>query len=97
MDKAKHTPGPWEAVDSMTVRTPFSAGGFMVCNLPCHTPDDERRANACLIAAAPELLEALTMALPYVECSSGDECYKPGAIDKICKQIRAVIAKAEGN
>ena len=56
---AKHTPGPWEAVDSMTVRTPLSAGGFMVADLPCHTPHEERIANAKLIAAAPELLVAL--------------------------------------
>ena len=56
---AKHTPGPWEAVDSMTVRTPLSAGGFMVADLPCHTPHGERIANAKLIAAAPELLVAL--------------------------------------
>ncbi len=54
-------------------------------------------ANAQLIAAAPELLDALVLALPYIEVvESEDEGYKPGAVAKLTKQIRAAITKAGG-
>lgn len=61
---AGHTPGPWEAVDSMTVRGPFAMGdsdkpGLLVASLPVELPPGERAANARLIAAAPAMLETL--------------------------------------
>jgi hypothetical protein len=54
----KHTDGPWEAIDT---------GGFPynirskddVFVAACFTVRDETAANAKLIAAAPELLDAL--------------------------------------
>lgn len=52
--------------------------------------------DARLIAAAPELLDALILALPYVETAEADEGYKPGAVAKVSAAIRAAIAKAEG-
>ena len=67
MADAKHTAGPWEAVDSMTVRGPFAMGdkekpGLEICTLPHWTPPEERAANAHLIAAAPLMLQALVEA-----------------------------------
>jgi hypothetical protein len=64
MSAATHTPGPWEALDSMTVRGPFAMGdeekpGFLIAQLPNYTPAEERAANARLIAMAPTMLEAL--------------------------------------
>lgn len=47
-----------------------------------------RRANA-----AGDLLELLTLALPYVE--EGEQFNKPSCRD-LSKKIRAAIAKAEG-
>jgi hypothetical protein len=41
-----------------------------------------------------ELLEALHVALPFVEDAEDDECYKPGAVSKALKTIRAAISKA---
>jgi hypothetical protein len=53
----------------------------------------ESEANARLIAAAPELLEALTLALPSVEES--EQFNRPGAL-RLSERIRALLAKAEG-
>lgn len=57
--EAKHTAGPWEAVSNLvrTARTP-TGGGFMVAECPANI--GSRLEDARLIAAAPELLEALT-------------------------------------
>lgn len=48
------------------------------------------------IAAAPDLLEALVDALPFVEFAETDDGYKPGAVRTVSTRIRAAIAKAEG-
>ena len=66
----KHTPGPWKfRDDSKFFKTnPFSVyiqGGGVhsaaIANIPRKQtiPEEEARANALLIAAAPELLAAL--------------------------------------
>lgn len=66
MGNGKHTPGPW-AVKSGSVwtkhscyedATQFARIAYMDRDCP-HTRPTERDANARLIAAAPELLEAL--------------------------------------
>jgi len=49
-----------------------------------------------LIKAAPDLLDTLVLALPYVECAEDDPTYKPGAVAKVVKKIHAAIAKATG-
>lgn len=97
---AKHTPGPWEAVDSMTVRTPLSAGGFMVADLPCHTPHGERIANAKLIAAAPELLAAANAFVELYEAFEivvGTENGSTNRVHCALDAARAAIAKAKGD
>lgn len=55
----------------------------------------EQESYAKLIAAAPQLLDALVMALPYVETALQDQGYKPGAVDRMVKQIREAIALTE--
>lgn len=54
--EATHTPGPWY-VKSPQGQAQVWAGNMGVCN--CWDRDDESLANARLIAAAPEMLEAL--------------------------------------
>ena len=53
-------------------------------------------AHGPYVSAAPDLLDALIVALPYIETAELDEAYKPGAVSKVSKQIRDAIAKAEG-
>ena len=55
----------------------------------------ETAAKAALIEAAPDLLEALVMALPYVETALEDMGYKPGVVDKKVQQIRDALSKAD--
>lgn len=64
-----HTPGPWFVDEwnrgSLTVRSDDSGP---IAELPDWIPEhkEEERANARLIAAAPELLEAIKLARDYV-------------------------------
>ena len=94
---SKHTQGPWKA-DGYSIRQ-SSTGTRHVAEIaytgPHHTPPEEYpkscrlqdEANARLIAAAPELLEALQGMLDgYDDDYTHDE--------PPCKAARAVIAKA---
>lgn len=54
----------------------------------------EQKANAHLIAAAPDMFDALLTALPYIESAEEDEAYKPGVVAKVTAQIRDALAKA---
>jgi len=51
--------------------------------------------RARLMSAAPELLDALYIALPFVEDHEDSEVYKPGVVKDAVKKIRAAIASAE--
>jgi len=84
MNKHKHTPGPWEVFESHT--GPYvidSAEQAAVCKLEWCL---EAKANARLIAAAPELLDALRLVLAHAGALTGADW----------TAIRAAIAKAEG-
>jgi hypothetical protein len=52
------------------------------------------KANARLIIAAPDLLEALCTALPFVEDHEDSNVYKAGAVARAVREIRAAIEKA---
>lgn len=88
---SKHTPGPWKvaaipgaviAVDNTTIAKVFY-GERSVCD-----------ANARLIAAAPELLEALKGLESRHE--PGVFCDHAAAPCDRCDAARVAIAKAEG-
>ena len=104
--KQMHTPGPWrihskdpafayiEGNDALDGKTGIVARVLL-------TGDDFSEANANLIAAAPELLEALRHAETALIVTagltdeSGTKIIKDGYGYEL-KQIRAAIAKAEG-
>lgn len=114
--EAKFTPGPWEVLnarkedwlgrplDYWTVTA--DGGDKWLCASPEWDPehDEESTANARLIAAAPELLEALSKMVDrityYAELKSGeipnieDWAYTYNSGDMIA--ARAAIAKATG-
>jgi hypothetical protein len=69
--------------------------GPLVAVLPARDDNGDADANARLIAASPDLLEALKRIEPIIDVI---EYFSPEkAVDgSIAKQIRAAIAKAEG-
>ena len=71
MTKAKHTPGPWwadfdgeDTFDGVEIQQVGRLHYVPVANVPVdYTDREEREANARLIAAAPDLLDALEEAV----------------------------------
>ena len=94
--KSQHTPGPWTAepyrVGDSAYKIVYDADGhwlaevFDVPNAP-----DTAAADARLIAAAPELLEALRNLVGLAEMRGSLHEYR-AALD----EARAAIAKATG-
>lgn len=94
----KHTPGPWVVwySDWPGVVGVECASGETIADCSHSNAPDLSEANARLIAAAPDMLEALITALPYIESAEEDEAYKPGVVAKVTAQARAAIAHATG-
>lgn len=96
MTQSKHTPGPWGIQEGKTllhIETFESERGdgsldtrTPVCSLP-----KKKKADALLIAAAPELLEALESCLDWLETQC-QENYPDGYIEL----AQAAIKKAKG-
>src|SRR5258708_5011176 len=98
----KHTPGPWSVGDGsaesmyagsniVQAHRPDSAALFNLADVNIHF---EAEANARLIAAAPELLEALRQCMPQIhECASAN-CAADGHHECPYGLARAAIKKA---
>lgn len=100
----KHTPGPWTfstspegwsntihvaQADGAPYTDGYSDVGYIIQT--CQGEDESTQmANARLIAAAPEMLEALKLAMQI-----GDGCSR-GFLGKVQTQIQAAISKATG-
>lgn len=108
MGNVKHTPGPWKARDYKTAEGDIwidcdawkgkkSLGGTLATAHKDGTGGAGVTANARLIAAAPEMLEALKAVakiLPKVPCNvEGLDGY--GGATKLLAQVWRAIAKAE--
>jgi hypothetical protein len=98
-----HTPGPWQAEHEQCDPKPFPDDpGFFAINAPilnrygpvadtmnrdhCISPDEDR-ANAMLIAAAPDLLVALHELLSLYRTQFGDNSTTTKAHNAIAKAI----------
>lgn len=94
---AAHTPGPWRVGDAgCTVFAPKGASPLRIACITINTVADERqRANARLIAAAPELLRELKSAIFYIE-TYGGEVTRSFSAGGNMERVKAVIAKATG-
>ena len=81
-----HTPGPW----SNDYGVEISAGCISICGMrPPFNKDPEKAANAQLISAAPELLEAVE------RLEAGVRLWiSRGVTDEDMEFARAAIAKA---
>lgn len=75
---SEHTPGPWVVGNVGEV----VAGGTTLADV--YGDDEQADVDARLIAAAPDLLAALELLLPYLE-----DC-------RMDIEARAAIAKARG-
>ena len=83
---SKHTPGPWERWGRASPSQVISAGDCFVAQ----TLGGNDEANARLIAAAPDLLEALREAADYTRHPDYDWPVE------FSRRVSAAIAKAEG-
>ena len=102
MTDSKHTPGEWMVSNWQRAVVAPSKLGLMVAQITTGSvastvgssfiDEDEARANAILIAAAPDLLAALKAMLP--EANRLDEHLRPSF--ETCEAARSAIAKAEG-
>lgn len=88
-----HSPAPWKLATGHSTRVLLinDAKGHAVGEYV----DTRNPADARLISAAPDLLDALYLALPFVEDHEDSNIYKAGAVAKALATIRAAIAKAE--
>lgn len=103
----KHSPGPW-------VCAPFPNPNYNIVLMGPHgtkrdiatvmrSLDDVGVANARLVAAAPDLLEACKAALAYVPTSTESGEPHDGSAWDCCEacaameKLRAALAKAEGS
>jgi len=87
-----HTPGPWTArAYPNGWQHVVQAGRQPIAELADGKPDDNR-ANASLIAAAPDLLAALER---YIDLHLAD-CVEVDEASDLLKDARAAIARAEG-
>lgn len=85
---AKHTPGPWSIAEGdgcFIVETDDSTVRFVVIGLNM----EGDRSNAQLIAAAPDLLEALKLADAMLSGATMNA-------NVVEQKVRAAIAKAIG-
>lgn len=111
MSNDKHTPGPWEALGNI-VRSPmYQPGGLprgviiAECRDGYYLPHtEEAKANARLIAAAPDLLEAIKQIIWKLErkemvasCPERFEFAKIDINDAAVRMAREAFAKATGD
>jgi len=82
----EHTKGPWDSVQgSTTGRTVIATASTKARRNVAHVGGPDREANARLIAAAPDLLEALKIMTGLVLIKYGN----------LHEDVNAEIAKAD--
>jgi hypothetical protein len=100
-----HSPGPWRAIDHGPTRdgaderigiesTDLGSGFIRVCTLSRIRNGQALRANARLVAAAPDLYEALRAAMPWFDMMWPPEGPTSDKV-RVREMCRAALAKAE--
>ena len=111
---SKHTPGPWSFVEHNWSETSIYGSCdtgeqyLGTLSIKDQAAEDTQealeqvmRANALLIAAAPDMLEALEDLLPEIRCQCGEAylsrgMHHPNSLCHHVAAIEAAIAKATG-
>jgi hypothetical protein len=99
---SEHTPGPWTWGEYFQGLYGSGKDNEVLEYFPCEgmfLEHNRREANARLIAAAPDLLEALKGALGsllYVQYEYGDQVGGWGVRDDRIRKAREAITKATG-
>lgn len=92
-----HTPGPWRYEPATrTIRSEPANYWLATLDSWDGAIREQNDSNARIMAASPKLLEALLVALPYVEDALDSPVFKRQAVRAHVAQIRAAIAAAEG-
>jgi hypothetical protein len=99
--KNQHTPGPWALLDreeNSRTLTHITNGAHIVCTLGTTRTDGSpnHSANAHLIAAAPDLLDALEQAYNAIAWDIPSGSFSDQEEEDLLETIRAAISKAEG-
>ena len=98
---SKHTPGPWKAeiAEYPSIYAPDLHNAWIAFTARVRSPE-ERQANAHLLAAAPDMAEALQAAMDLIDAIGDEACdrlgYTPLHDDPRHQQIENAIAKAGG-
>lgn len=97
MTKPKHTPGKWKWNLNKTALLAFDEKNEFryVFSVDPYNHFDPTNADAALIAAAPEMLEALDLALAYIHDCFDQNIPSDDEADLI-KQCENALAKAKG-
>ena len=92
MNENKHTPGPW-AKDRNIIK---DVKGHMIASVS-YEQNGHVQANAVLIAAAPDLLEALRALTNAEQDYASDPCLATRVqMDAALTSARAAIAQTKG-
>jgi hypothetical protein len=95
MENTNHTPGPWFA-NRTAPCWEVRGGGKPLAYLPKHSAEI---ANARLIAAAPEMLEKLEAAEPFLKRFAEHTMEQFGTdagLGKLVTEIQQLIVKTKG-
>ena len=103
MSIEKFTKGDWEVDKSYHTMLMVSGGDVPVCEIQCRTendtcttmPTEEEKANANLIAAAPEMYRLLEKFIPCDEDGNGEFIYNDGS-EYLGEAVNKLLEKALG-
>ncbi|MBQ0339654.1 hypothetical protein J9236_00165 [Providencia rettgeri] len=93
----KHSPAPWKYNSNITGDVDDSTGAMVACVYPIYDKNaEEMKANAYLIAAAPELLEVLIDIVEMQSKNYGNGTTTHIKLKKLAEKANLAITKALG-
>lgn len=107
MKKEKFTPGPWSKQKKFNglqyfINTPIGSllaevhSMFIEKQIPVELDFEEMEANAALIAAAPDLYEAINMAITEIESYTDFKVSGPDSENPVINRLYEALARARG-